>query len=358
MSFMSFTKYPHGGFMMCESISEVDPNVAPPDTPVDVVGPEKSETVVNNMLSYHGDYVLDQLNKLGTLYHSEMEPLMSHALKIESVEERREFANVVSDKATIVCDTLREMIVSSTSMHTCVSSPRYQMASVACNAKMLLQCMPDIRKKGYSTASAHIVNHPVFYSWGGSILIRAMLRSMDVMDDRLYQLQSVKPLVDNDFHETLVTMFDDATDMFHVLFDDHARLERQNVIDLRTYNINHLLREALDQPGNEAAKVDCGYDCTDRELVTGFTNKTAQVVQLVRQKMYDLIASTHDPDDGVDYTSLHQKCFYYALTQLTNLFLTCTLYLTYIAYDIRNAISTKRSIDNLIMQISQNVLYH
>ena len=31
MSFMDFTMYPNGGFMMCESISEFDPNT--PNTP-------------------------------------------------------------------------------------------------------------------------------------------------------------------------------------------------------------------------------------------------------------------------------------------------------------------------------------
>ena len=359
MSFMSFTKYPQGAFMMCESLSEMDSNIQKAPSPVDNVPPEQAEMVANAIINKDctGDYLVEHMLKMSHMYHGKLEPLMKSPLYIESVEERKSFADQVAELATEVGDFLRSMIVEVNTKAETVGNKNYLLSSIKSNAGIIIKNLDKIQKEGYHTVRYVMVEHPVFHTWATRELVISMTNALSMFKDRVYQIQTLKPIIAGEMYETITNSFTDTFDMLSVLFDNCDRRQRQEQIMTSTSDIRYVIKELM-RDGDKNRPVRCEEFIYNPEFTANLLCKVAHMVQKVRQSMYDLSVSCIDDENEESIIKWHQKMYYHACTCIVNTFIVTTLYIADLSYAIQNNISRKNAYDTAVKQITEHFMHH
>lgn len=359
MSFMSFTKYPHGAFMMCESLSEMDPNMPKDPSPVDNVPPEQATIVADAIIKKDctGDYLVEHMLSMGRMYHEKLEPLMKAPLYIESVEERKRFADHVADLATEVGDFLRGMIVEANTKAETVGNRNYIMSAVKSNAGIIIKNLDKIQREGYHSIRYMMIEHPVFHTWATRDLVISMTNALKMFKDHVYQIQTLKPIIAGEMYDTITNSFTDTFDMLSVLFDNCDRRQRQEQIMTHTSDIRYVIKELM-HDGDKNRPVSCEDYIYHPEFTATLLCRIAHMVQNVRQSMYDLSVSCIDDENEESIIKWHQKMYYHACTCIVNTFIVSTLYIADLSYAIQNNISKKEAYDAAVKQITEHFMHH
>ncbi|MCM1532731.1 MAG: hypothetical protein NC114_10745 [Ruminococcus flavefaciens] len=231
----AFTLYPHGGFMMCESVSEFDTNVQPPAPAIE---PIKAVARLNEI-----DPVVKAISKLKDIYEQRVVPMLSDTYDLEHPENAVDrFDRLIGDVNAIV-NTLRCMVVKMEALNNYYDGPNTPIYdSFRPHTGEFMLNANKIRQQGveYSQYSYHCL--PAFRSfYDTKAVVSIMLQNPQIMESVIFgsHLQAFL----GEYDDTKLTKtFEGLIDMMKCVFEDPARMSRLEALQTTRLSFSDLMR--------------------------------------------------------------------------------------------------------------------
>lgn len=340
MSFMSFTLYPGGAFMMCESLSEFDANASDADTVVNTIPPQEQQKMISDCCD--GDIVVSTLNALGDTYDNIVRPIMSMELVSYDYKEFAEKAQTIGNAATNLTDRLRKLCVEMKTIEElfsvrCGGSVDFMYGDLKTNLAFFIKNMSRLKQLGYGNTSYNNIHHPAFAMWATNRFARTMLANFEAFHNNIIDMDIYASMSGD---STMKTSFESILDMMNTMFHNPERRIRQEQVCVDIIDIGHLIQYDL---GNDDRPVRAdSSECEYRTII----NRLSAVLRTIKQRVYniqvDMLDKTGTPSDEIN-KSLYEMC-----TMLTNIFIVTTVVLISYAYTINGYIAKRDAIASYV----------
>ena len=198
MSFMNFTLYPNGGaFMMCESISEFDPNMTTQaEREIEQMEPAEIAQAVQERVPM--DVTYDTVIALARdCYEKYIIPLYNMDLVPGATADITQAAESISQAASEVGETIRRLIVQIQMVASYACCDKYIGESLKSIAGILIKNKSNVIRQGYDHFQANRTEHPVF-TYNADALVAKCLEFHDLMKDGILTGETICSLGDYD----------------------------------------------------------------------------------------------------------------------------------------------------------------
>lgn len=341
MSFMSFTLYPDGAFMLCESLSEFDANASDADAGVNVIPPQEQQKIVSDCCN--GDIVASTLNKLGDVYDNIVHPIMSMDLVSYDNTELAEKAQMIGDTATNLADRLRKLCVEMKTLEELIGIHNGDMSDfmygdLKANLAFFIKNMSRLNRLGYGNASYHSTHHPAFTAWDVGRFARTILENFEAFRNNIIDMDIYASMAGNG---EMKLSFESILDMLDTMFHNPERRIRQEHTLIDSIDINTLVRYELSN-ADRAVRADTDYGCGYCAIM----NKLSVILRTIKQRVYDIqvdmLDKTGTPSDSIN------RSLYEMGTMLTNIFIVTTVVLISSAYNVNGYIAKRDAITSYV----------
>lgn len=342
MSFMNFTLYPNGGaFMMCESISEFDPNMTTQaEREIERLEPAEIAQAVQERVPM--DVTYDTVITLARdCYEKYIIPLYNMDLVPGATADITQAAESISQAASEVGETIRRLIVQIQMVASYACCDKYIGESLKSIAGILIKNKSNVIRQGYDHFQANRTEHPVF-TYNADALVAKCLEFHDLMKDGILTGETICSLGDYDGTK-FGRCFSDIIDMLDVIFEHSDRLNRQSQCYTYSNNVYDMMNMYLNREvyEGEVARPFDRREETGKKLL----GHVSHMIRKTKQKMYDIAVDVADPD--TDPTSSKQyECFKKSVSMIINTFAISVMYVMSKAYCIQDAMSTHNALDN------------
>ena len=353
MSFMDFTMYPNGGFMMCESISEFDPNT--PNTPGEEAIAAAPRPTVRDAIANLDDNICIQrvLDALKVVWDVDIMPLVNMELSGSSLEAAVEKADLIGDHMTHMVDILRKIIFKVRTMESLVSSPEYSKflyQDIIENSGLIIKKMPEIKRLGLDHVGYTYTFHPAFDQYNVNRVVSTILNSHYPMCDEVFDVAMFDQLAGCD--RCYSTLFVSIMDMFDVMFRDVERRAHQEVTYNSELNLDDIIKYRLNDQGPtivDAASNGDSLWCTIMQMMSHRLRKG-------KQHLYDMQVSLSekDPEDQMP-TDQVIKCLSKAIVSTVNMYIIVAMKLISDTYAFGRVMPIKNTIHSLVDMIKSKV---
>ena len=344
MSFMDFTLYPDGGaFMLCESLSEFDPNVEDQKMS-DVEALPNEELQKQFVVDTKGcrDFVELLLRQMKDTYDNTVVPLSNLQLSEQLDSDIASNAEMIRTAATTIADCIH---LSSATIHTL---QRYTNGDRAIDTTMsgldqiagiYMKRKADIIRDGYDSVKVVSRGHP-FFNYSSIQVAKKLMDMKDVLKSGIL-LSNQIDVINSD--SSFQTYFTSITDMLDVVFNHYDKLVRQENTRVHTCNISDYFKYK-----SEISCCDPVAGCPPVEECN-FMKFLSHVVRKTKQKMYQIQCELADHENND--IAYYNKCMYHSASMLYNIFALGVMMLLPMAYNINNFISEKESVDQHVEEI-------
>lgn len=343
MSFMNFTLYPDGGaFMLCESLSEFDPNVEDQKMS-DVEALPNDELQKQFVADTKGcqDFVELLLRQMKDTYNNTVVPLSNLQLSEQLDSDIASNAEMIRTAATTIADCIQ---LSSATIHALqwyMNSDRAidtTMSGLDQIAGIYMKRKADIIRDGYDSVKVVSRGHP-FFSYSSIQVAKKLMDMKDVLKSGIL-LSNQIDVINSD--SSFQTYFTSITDMLDAVFNHYDKLVRQENTHVHTCTISDYFKYKSDHPICDQSPCNGPEECN-------FMKFLSHVVRKTKQKMYQIQCELADRESGdIMY---YNKCMYHSASMLYNIFALGVMMLLPMAYDINNFISEKESVDQHVEEI-------
>lgn len=311
-----YTLVPGGGFILCESIADIDDNA-----PVPPMAPE----VQNKMLEEHcdSDPVAKALSKLGDVYLNVVKPLMSMNYTPGDIQSIVSATETISRAVTIISEKAVPLIAKMQgvlAINDTVYSERYCGDKFYAHIGLFMKSMKRIQQEGLTEYSYTVDMLPMFNgAWRINRIMNILINKPDLLDTFLDQNMLFTL---TGFDRDGMEMFDGMIDIMETFFvntEKLARLEKHQ--DKTLYIVN--LFESLGSP------VDWTISpCRDMNMSpVSLLQYISQVTRKTLQEMYEIQTNMIDGKTDVDLSKV--------IYRVVNLYGVITLHTLFMAYQLR-----------------------
>lgn len=351
MSFMSFTLYPGGSFMMCESISEFDPNVEPDEQSAQpVVAGEmykSPEACITNR--YDGDYLNSLLLQLKSIYATDVSYLLN--LNMETYDEGMVAALLenIGNATNRIATNLRSIAVEARTMYNMVHNNQtrtdYIYGPIKNNLGMFVKNMQKISRLGYDSMYYTVTEHPTF-RYASQRLVLTIIENPELISG-VIDTHTLDSLIDSSVSE-FDKYFESTVDMMDVfLGDDPSRRVRQERQDHRSFYISDFIQYNLsDGMSHNIASDNAGSDGFCKFM--GYLSTT---LRHIKRKVYDMQTELLDDNQRL-FKHLNEDVYELAKASV-NMFILSMIFLVSIGYDVNQEISTHIAIENYVNEVQR-----
>lgn len=326
---LNYSMCPGGAMMICESISEYDANVAAPPAPAPEVVIKQAEEM---------DPVVKVKGKLGEIYKTQIEPLLSMSL---DGSRSGEALTIDLDRLNYIVSTVFEKLVMMAVKASCISKAfnggDKELLKLEFNSHrgLFIRKSETVHQQGIERFSYNQTNFPGVCDWSTERVINDVISHLDEYSNSTITKEIIVGMqgADTGSLGKSFTGFRDFNDCVFSDFDRYARLETSfnDTLDfdwmIRQENLE---RCCIDEPGRY-------------ETVTKLTCCISQFIRKTKCSIYDMSNAIIDGNMTPDWYQCEVKKI---ITNMYNLFTVATIYIFREAYRVRNALEYKNAVKN------------
>ena len=332
--FNEFSLCPGGAFMMCESVSEYDPNASEMQGHDHVEMDHKVMHALNQDPGY--DPVIKTINRLEPMYQ-DMKDLLETELSWSSNEELVGMLDHIRDTATKFANCLRKMIVKANAMYRATSYESWRSESIYNNLGYLIKNRNRLIQQGYDKLHIDSPYLSFFDIYRIAKCLSIFMAANDGLSSEVFDLDYCRSTQYCDYQD----VFKDILDMINCLFEDHDRLARLETNNTRDYDINSLINQVSYIDMDKTPDMPVIADCAECNIIKYISMVLRKITQCSDQLQCDAMSGE---EMKVDANELVRKL----ICSTVNIFVISTIYLISHAYDCRLAVNTKRSFDDYV----------
>lgn len=343
--FTDYTLIPGGAMVVCESISEFDPNMTSEQVPDDnglsrdhvVSGlTPPAEHPIRAALARDTAYcpLAALSNKLRPLY-DEVRGLMTAQLTFDAPEEMAAHLEHVSSLASQVFDMMRLCLVKTGALYRYLDGSGYYMEPVREFGGFFIRKGDQLMKDGFDSITSES-------SWLPEIEVYNIRRRVNTC----MEYDDLLPMAPTDIFSVVdwcsdKPRFNNSDDFLNCFFNDPERLQRLQKTEQRSHNLKHLVRS----PDCDCTCEADGCKTFDASLITWMS----RVLRAIKMRCYSLQCDLIDPGQHVDITNRsHMSPLYSAVV---NMFTYPAVLLIAEAYEIENAMAARDAIQAGVNEI-------
>ncbi|MCM1230055.1 MAG: hypothetical protein NC489_07980 [Ruminococcus flavefaciens] len=333
-----YTLVPGGGFIICESIGDIDPNV-----PMPPMTEKRQDMLLKDTCDR--DPVQRALVKLGELYREDIKPLMNLDYQPDDVQSIFATTDRVLNVVIRITDKLTDQIskiCAATMIKERVYGTRYCGDKFYANVGNFMRNKKKIFQRGLAEYHYSVDSLPFFRGdWQICRVAEIIAGKPELLDEFIDQNMLIAICgADRDFGD----MFNGFVDILSAFFEDTERLARME----RTLDKSIYLERLMEMLGDHNI-----CDTVRSEYILDGPQFIRLISTVNRKTMQDLYTIQCNIVDGVARTS--EVNLSKILTRTVNMFTVATLYIMYQAYQLRDiycwAQAVNRYTDTLLAEL-------
>ena len=330
-----FTLYPNGGaFMMCESVSEYDSNMHPPET-------TESQRTELHQTSQQMDPVLYVINKLKPAYDRFIIPMLNMGYDADedfSVTVSK-FEHIASG-ASIMVNVMRCVMIKLKAMLDYYTGP-YTPIQDKFNSHMgiFMKNTHTIRQQGVEYCRYEYSAIPAFSNtWDIRTLMNLISNRPELLDGPIFA-STLKPFYSDDcsYESGIIRCFDGMVDLMQCVYEDSDRMARLEATEGGSVTIGSLL-SADRFRDSEPHKAITDQDA----MVQNYLKLASRILRDTSKRCYVYICDITDGD--YDSTKV-SDAMRFTLMRLVNLFAVGTIVVMSMATSMRVQISKENALN-------------
>lgn len=331
--FHSFTLYPGGAFMMCESVGEFDENVplpTPQETPAAVMAP---------MVEQCDDPVIKTTAVLSAVYERSIVPMLSmdQTFDGEDAQAILHKLETISTGISDIANSLRKSIGKLSGMVRVFGRDESEYATETFTSHLgfFMKNASTVKRQGIEFSEYSFNAIPAFQStWRIQGLVTALHNTPEMLDEILYAA-TLNKLVGGD-SDRVTDTFESTIDILRCVYSDPERMSRLECRLTRRIAFDDLL-------GNRRYCGEvCACDDSDKVCRKMYCMLSENLRSICRQ-CYDMQCQVIDGDlEAGEFTRNVAKL----LSRSVNLFAIGTLLAMAVATQLREVVAYKQGVDS------------
>lgn len=310
-----YTLVPGGGFIMCENVADIDDNV-----PMPPMSPEAQAKMVEEHCDT--DPVTKTLHKLGDVYTSTIQPLMSMNYTPDDPASVEAATNAVSRAMSVISERALPLVAKLSGLiaiNDSVYGYRYCGDKFYAHIGLFMKNMKRIQQEGLMEYSYTVDILPMFNGeWRVRRIINMLAGNPDLLD--VYINQEMLATItgyDRDGMEVYDSMID-IMETFFLKTEKLARLERHRDETIYLVTLMESFGDSPTDPAEFRGRTDGG---------AAITRLASQVIRKTLQEMYNVQNDVLEGKSDVDLSK--------AIYRTVNLYGIITLHSMYMSYQLR-----------------------
>lgn len=292
----NYSLYPGGAFMMCESVSEFDDAVRPPESAVDKQQKDEMIREINDK-----DPVLRVISKLGPVYEDLIHPLlnMPYGEEGDNVSDVVNKFEKIADAASNAVNALRCIVVKQKGMLDLYNDPANSpiMDSFNNHVGLFMKKTEAIRHQGIEHSRFNYNAMPAFVSmWDVRNFVQLFVNRPELLDD-IVLANTLRPFYGEEYgrQSGIVRSFDGLIDLVDCIYRDSERMSRLEAVESQSIDFNDLMSS---QRYNNAEERP--YRGDHDEILRSFLRLASTTLRNISMSCFDSICSITDGEGVVD----------------------------------------------------------